>query len=294
MTALKPIGELVAEWMNGPPVDAKLEAVLAYVARGWPVFPVGPRKVPLTPHGKDDASLDPAVIRAWWKRWRDALASIVTGAPSGIIALDIDVRLGGRGFDSLEEMGIDFHPETPTAHTPSGGCHLLFRHPGFEVRNSTGKIGRFLDVRGDGGSLILPPGPGRFWDPILDHGTPLAPMPDWMQIKETPRPAAAPRPVPRSTAKLERYGEKALDDAVARIAAAPAGAQRDTLNAEAYGIGQLAGAGLIPSALGLEALTWAARKMPSFDGRRPWREADLVKIVRDAFVDGLARPRGAA
>jgi hypothetical protein len=48
---------------------------------------------------------------------------------------------------------------------------------------------------------------------------------------------------------------------------------------------------MIPAALAIESLRWAARQVRSYDSRRPWRPADLDKIVRLAFADGLLRPR---
>jgi putative DNA primase/helicase len=138
-----------------------LQAALDYARRGWPVFPVSARKVPLTEHGLLDATIDEAQIWEWWTHWPDAVPSIATGQPSGVVAVDVDVRPGVHGPDSLKAIGCTFHPITPTAQTPSGGYHCLFQWPGYEVRNSTGKLGPGLDIRGDGGSLMLPPGPGR-------------------------------------------------------------------------------------------------------------------------------------
>jgi hypothetical protein len=55
------------------------------------------------------------------------------------------------------------------ASTPSGGGHLYFRPPpGVEIRNSAGKLGPGLDVRGVGGYVVAPPsvidGKAYRWD----------------------------------------------------------------------------------------------------------------------------------
>jgi hypothetical protein len=47
----------------------------------------------------------------------------------------------------------------------------------------------------------------------------------------------------------------------------------------------------MPPRLAIESLQWAAQRLRSYDPRRPWRPADLDKMVRLAFADGLARPR---
>jgi hypothetical protein len=64
-----------------------LDVALAFAARGCRVFPCIPRgtgrKRPLTPNGFHDASIDPAVIAGWWRRWPDALIGVSTGAAAG-------------------------------------------------------------------------------------------------------------------------------------------------------------------------------------------------------------------
>lgn len=260
-----------------------------YVARGWRIFPVRQDKRPLTTHGVRDATLEMAQIGEWWKRWPDALISIATGKPSGVVALDVDIRPGVHGPDSLEALGVAIHPTTPTAHSPSGGYHILFRWPGYEVRSSTSKLGPGLDVRGDGGSLILPPGPDRRWDPHLTYDeTPLADMPSWMKLAE---PEPRPLPSGRPTGKLDRYCEVALDRAIKAILEAPAGQQELTLNRETFGIAQLVEGRGMPASLALQSLHWAASRMTSHDPRRPWQPRELEKRVAAAFQAGLCRPR---
>jgi hypothetical protein len=217
-------------------MQAALAAALGYAARGWPVSPwrqQGDAKFPLTDHGHLDAITDTAIITAWWQRYPNALVSVATGKASGIVVLDIDVRAEGSGWDSLDALGVSFHPETPTAHSPRGGCHLLFAWPGHYVKSKTNALGPHLDIKGDGGSVILPPGPGRWWDPDLGVDTLLLPMPDWMLVQTVVRKTSM-RP---STTGLSRYAESALDSACRRMIAASAGEQEATLNAEAYAIG---------------------------------------------------------
>jgi putative DNA primase/helicase len=217
----------------------------------------------------------------------NAFPSIATGEQSGVVVLDIDVRTEGNGWDTLDTLGVSHHPETPTAHSPRGGCHLLFAWPGHHVKTIAGGLGPYLDIRGDGGSVILPPGPGRYWDPHLGPDTSLALMPDWMIIAEPTRPAADQRPIIKQ--RVSRYAERRLDKAVENILNAPDGAQRDTLNREVYAVARLVAGGELPSALALEALQWSSRQMVSHDPRRPWRDTD--KLVNVAFLDGLRHPR---
>ena len=273
-------------------MSAVLRWALAYTRRGWPVSPwtaQNGRKFPLTEHGFLDATLDERQVTEWFgKRWPATLVAIATGKPSGIVALDIDIREGGSGLDSLQLLGINFHPSTPTAHTPSGGIHCLFAWPRYYVPCSAGKLGPYIDIRGDGGALILPPGPGRYWDPHLGLDIPIAPMPSWMVIEE-PAPRPAP-PLSRPVGELGPYHEAALDAAIKAIVEAPDGKQAIVLNREVFSIASLVESGM-PVSLALQALQWAASRMPSYDRHRPWRPRELEQKVAAAFTAGLRHPR---
>src|SRR5260370_5381583 len=109
-------------------MPSPLVAALSCLALCWPIFPMWPRKVPMTEHGLSDATLEPAVIREWWRRWPEAVPTLATGEHSGVVVLDVDVKPGAYGPDSLEALGVNFHLTTPTSHSPSGGFHILFQH----------------------------------------------------------------------------------------------------------------------------------------------------------------------
>jgi hypothetical protein len=55
----------------------------------------------------------------------------------------------------MERYGI--LPETRVVHTGGGGLHFYFEHPGFHTPNSVSELGPGLDLRGDGGYVLLPP-----------------------------------------------------------------------------------------------------------------------------------------
>ncbi len=268
------------------------EAALRYARRGLPIFPCR-GKVPLTSRGFKDATTDRSQIEAWWKEHPDALISVATGRISGVVVLDIDVTGSGKnGFDSLEELG-ELIPDTPIAHTPSGGVHCFFNPGDCEIPLSVGKIGAQLDVRGERSCCTLPtPGTAYRWDPHKNlKTTSLALAPAWLTapfptIRDAPMPAVRP-----PAGELSPYGAAAINSAVRCIFNAQDGQQSTTLNAEAYGLGRLAGGGVIPERLALDALMQGAFAMPAYDRRRPWRRGDLERSVRASFLAGTREPR---
>jgi hypothetical protein len=239
------------------------------------------------------ASVDPATITGWWNRWPEALIGLPTGRTSGFIVLDIDVKDDrANGYDTLDDLGHSILPDTWLVHTASGGLHIYFDPGDREIRNSAGKLGPGLDIRGNGGYVIAPsPNSGYDWDLYWNPDTSaLVRVPDWLMGEpEPPQIDDSPRPVLRQP--LARYGEVSLDNTIDHIISAPRGMQRDTLNREVFAIAGLVAGGLIPSPLALEALHWAACRMVSHDPRRPWTAHDLVKAVNAAFLDGLRHPR---
>jgi len=273
-----------------------LESALAYAADGVPVFPcreAGPaRKRPYTAHGFRDASRDPAVVTKWWNTWPNALIGMPTGQVSRRWVLDIDTKSdSANGFDTLDDLGHSILPDTPMAHTASGGLHVYFDAGDRELRNSAGLIGAGLDVRGDGGYVIVPsPGSGYSWDPLLNFDTvAMAPAPEWLWPHRPARPTM-PLP-PAAVAGLSRYGEAAIESACNAIARAPGGEQEKTLNAECFAIGTAAAAGLLPADIALRALLRAGHAMPDHDSRWPWRAEEIETKVRRAFEAGRQHPR---
>jgi Bifunctional DNA primase/polymerase, N-terminal/Primase C terminal 1 (PriCT-1) len=172
-----------------------LAAALDYAGRGWPVFPLrAGGKVPLTSDGLKSATADAEQVQAWWQRWPDANVAIRTGRESGLVVLDVDVQRGGAGTLKQLEQERGKLPQTPRVLTGGGGWHIYFQHPGDEVRNSAGRLGPGLDVRGDGGYVVGPPSvheSGRRYQ-WMNDSTRLAALLAW--LTDAPRQnGSAPR-----------------------------------------------------------------------------------------------------
>lgn len=160
-------------------------AALEYARRNKPVFPCGHDKAPMVGGGFKAASTDEAQIRKWWAMWPWAMIGMPTGRASGITAIDCDTKNGLDGRESLRALAAPHGglPDTIEILTPSGGCHLWFETPDAEIRNSASKIAPGVDVRGEGGYIIVPPsavlGGKRYELEASSPATP-APMPQWL------------------------------------------------------------------------------------------------------------------
>jgi hypothetical protein len=137
--------------------DSMLTAALSTAASGWPVFPCRPdAKEPLTRHGFQDATTEARIISMWWAMWPNANVAVPTGATT-MDVLDVDNKgPGENGWSALRRVrdaGL-----ATGAHrlirTPRGGLHLYFRPSG----NRNGSLPKhYLDLRGDGGYVLVPP-----------------------------------------------------------------------------------------------------------------------------------------
>ena len=140
-------------------VPILFKAALSYAKRGIPVFPCEPGgKRPLTYNGFWDGTTNLNRVKAWWDRWPDANVGVPTGKGSRLLVLDVDPRDGGPESLAALERENGPLPETARARTGGGGVHVFFRYPAEkEVRNSAGWLGLGLDVRGEGGYVVVPP-----------------------------------------------------------------------------------------------------------------------------------------
>ncbi len=167
-----------------PPLAEALQAI----GRGWSVIPLKPHSK--TPLGSWKAN---QTLRATYEELEaafqanpDAGLGFVTGAISGKVVLDIDPDVGGK--QSMNEFVAQFGrlPQTPVVRTGGGGYHYYFAYPKAGLRNSAGKLGDGLDIRGDGGYVVAPPSihPNgtryRWAEGRSPDDVPLAPLPTWV------------------------------------------------------------------------------------------------------------------
>ena len=88
------------------------------------------------------------------------------------------------GRRTLEDLESKHGKLPPTISAITGrGEHLYFKLNGHAVRNSAGLLGPGLDVRGDGGYVLLPPSihpSGRAYAWSVDSANEYADAPEWL------------------------------------------------------------------------------------------------------------------
>lgn len=304
-----------------------LDAALDLARRGWPVFPCSPRsKAPLLPResapgAKDGglhlASRDEAQIGQWWRRWPKAMIGVPTGAASGTCVIDLDPRTVAADL-MLEALRrwCPWERDPAISRTQSGGLHLVFAMPPEKLGNRAGLFGRIgdapeeirahVDVRADGGYIIVPPSvmeSGTFyeWLNLPDELPPLPPkLADAIAKRLDDRErrqdhAPADRPAGRQDAKADdrvararhRYALAALERETAALRATAEGARGFELNRAAFSLGGLVGAGILSETAARAELMAAceANGLAAKDGRqKTWDN-----IVR-SLAQGAARP----
>lgn len=224
-----------------------LATALDYAARGFAVFPcLEKRKEPACGRGFKEATTNPATIRRWWSGFHSYNIGIATGLISGVWVLDVDGADGEAALLQLEHRHGQL-PPTLSSIT-SRGRHLWFRADG-PIPSSVARVGRGLDVRGDGGYVLAPPsihpdGPTYRWS-TGTFVTVLAPA--WLLDLAQKKPGAPqiPQQIQRSRSATHGggYGQAALEREIEELAKTPAGGRNHQLNRASFSLHQLVAGG---------------------------------------------------
>lgn len=273
-------------------------AALHYAAHGLAVFPCLPNgKKPLTAHGFKDASTDPAKIAEWFRRSPNANLAIPTGARSGMLVVDLDLKHGADGRATLAalELALGVLPATRVTGTPSGGEHRWFTMPSAPIRNSAGEIAGEVapgvDIRGEGGYVVVPPSCIDGCSYTIVQRAAAADLPArWIEALSPPmRPTVeAPAWVPadeRERTSAQRWCVVALQLEARELAATPPGARNDRLWRSAAALGGLVHLGGIDAEDVRKALTWACS---TWGPRDEWKDGDTLAR---ALTWGVRNPR---
>ena len=136
--------------MNNVNTNNVSEQALSLSERfSWSIVPVGVDKKPLDEWKKyQNQKAGREQLQEWFKKYPAANIGVVTGKISNLVVLDIDPRHGGNE-DLFDEI------ITVKSKTGGGGWHYYFNYKE-GIHNQAGIING-LDVRGEGGYVVVPP-----------------------------------------------------------------------------------------------------------------------------------------
>ncbi|HEX8026065.1 MAG TPA: bifunctional DNA primase/polymerase [Candidatus Limnocylindrales bacterium] len=251
----------------------------------------------------DRNSSDPDEVAAGWPADDPNIG--VACKPSGLLVVDLDQHHpdadGIEAFQQLCEAREVEWPRTFTVRTSSGGCHLYYRAPaGRPLGNSAGRLAPGIDTRGPGkgnhGGYVVGPGSivgdSRY---EVTRDVPVQPLPDWIaDILDPPQSMHRPArygPMPKAGGP---YAAAALRNSIERLLATepgngrPAQGRNHALNATAYSLGRLVGAGILDATTVTTALERAAEAigLTAEDGPR-----QTAATIRSGLTTGMANPR---
>jgi hypothetical protein len=279
-------------------------AALAYVQRGVPVFPCNPvppevdrdrSKMPLTPGGFYNATVDPAIVERLWTDRPDALIGCPMGRRTGMFTVDADSPEyhAHDGVTAWRDLEIAHSAVRTRTHKTAGdGLHLIFAYDKERpVRTSKGRLPPSLDVKGEGGYIILPGSRlsnDRSWNVAVDILP--ADAPKWLLNailgEEPKRKPGRPRKNRKWNKAARDDAQRELAEACAELENAPPHTRDDLIwgTQIVIRIGQLVGGGGRHREEALTALLDAAER----GGLGP-KNYDKI---RRAFETGVADPTG--
>ncbi len=289
-----------------PDLPPNAEVALALARDGLAVFPVQPsgpnvKRPYLGFRWRQLSTTDEVAILQFWERWPDALPALDL-AKCGQLVVDAERHRGPDGGDAWTQLarkhGFD-GAEHPRVDTPRNGRHFYFRQPdGPPLGNRRRGLPAGIDVRGAGGFTIGPGAvmpDGRRYTGHGPHICDAPSLPAWLRnilcgshdgTAEAPPVAAAP--AHGSDKRLTAYAAAALAEELSRVRGAGSGTRNNTLNAAAFAIGQMVGAGWLSEADVRPLLIDAARDcgLVEDDGMPP-----ILKTIASGLRAGRAKPR---
>lgn len=190
--------------MDNSSTSEMFRAACAYIEMGWALIPVEGLKSLDSDEclcgkypcglGNKNAGKHPASGRMGWQNGPkmtvqeayhtfeedcpDYNMGARTGDASGFFAVDVEAE----GLPELAELEA-IHgklPKTRVHRTGSGGKHFLFKMPDFDVRNSQKKLTSCIDIRGNGGMIVLPPSVSAKGAYGVEDDSPIADAPEWL------------------------------------------------------------------------------------------------------------------
>ena len=199
------------------------------------------------------------------------------GPQSGFLVIDTDQPRHPEG-----PQDFTLPPTGLMARSPTGSLHGYYRHAGPWPKNSSSVLAVNVDVKSEGGQVVVPPsvhpvaGKPYVWVSTDEPGTIPAGLFPTAPVVDMTRPVSVPTGV--------GYAATALAREVHAVRNAVEGTRNDTLNRAAFSVGQLvAGVALDSETARSELLAAAAIcGLP---------EHEASRTIHGAFQGGAASPR---
>lgn len=259
------------------------DVIRAAAARGW--------KLILIHRGEKNP-----VRKAWQKHFptleealeharRGGNIGVVTGAISGIVVVDLDTYKD----EYRPWPGFDTELKTLRARSPQGGMHFYFAAPDEPIKCAAPFAGfKGVDIKGDGGYILLPGSTTTHGAYEWINDLPLAPFPlNLYHATKTPLPT---RVLPRVIPAVNRPGtfnhdiaRKVFCEALCSLRDTPIGGRNVKLNHAAFTLGGYAATGLLSRAEVEDALLDAAL-------RSGLPQAESEKTIKRSLGEGIQNP----
>lgn len=133
------------------------EVALEWASFGVPVFPCNSNKAPCTPDGFYAGVTEPNEVVALFAQYPNAaMVGGRMGKDAGVFVVDVDLYKPGVKEWYAAQVEAGTLPKTRTHATKNGGLHLVYRAHVFP----TTVVTKGVDVKGEGGYVIMPGSPG--------------------------------------------------------------------------------------------------------------------------------------
>lgn len=272
-------------WLNSLGIRS---SIVPLTDMGFRLFPLYEgQKLPSIKGWRELASDDPKVVLEWFNepRNKNGNLGLATGEYSRVIVLDADNE------ESLAWC-VDLFRHPPHVLTSRGG-HFYVKYPvGLDVRNSASALFKGVDVRGNGGLVVLPPsvsyknGEARKY--LWNEAATVFPLEasevlrGWLLPQQAPKREAlrnAKPALPSLPNELPRSVKNMLDKMLGEVARAEEGQRNQTLNQACFMVGAVS---RLPFAASNELSVWLAR----FVGASSVPEAEAEKTAKAAYERG--------
>jgi putative DNA primase/helicase len=252
-------------------------------ARGWVLTPLQ-GKVPRLRAWTELAPPPLGEVEHWAATGN---LGVRTGPVSGVVAIDDDTE----GRTAAQDLNL---PRTVTAITGNGGFHYYFRCPKGGMRNSVGLLAPSVDVRGDGGQVLLPgsihPETGeryRWAEGLSPDDIEIVEFPshllEKLQARRRARTEAEPGTAAKNSHRAMSYARGALRRSIEQMRSATLGTRNESLNRCAFALGRFIGGGFLAEVEVEVALIEAALSTGLNEG-------EARKTLRSGIKAGIDNP----